>query len=101
MQSTYATALAAAANFQFCQQITTTVASTTATGGTITPGQGWLTVTQVAAGANPSASSTNLVAAVGSLNLALPAHLTLLVNHATGTDGAGATLIGATLRVVN
>jgi hypothetical protein len=101
MQSTYATALAAAANFQFCQQVTTTVASTTATGGTITPGQGWLTVTQVAAGANPSASSTNLVAAVGSLNLALPAHLSLVVNHATGTDGAGATLIGATLRVVN
>jgi hypothetical protein len=101
MQSTYATALAAAANFQFCQQVTTTVASTSATGGTITPGQGWLTVTQVAAGANPSAGSTNLVAAVGSLNLALPAHLTLVVNHTTGTDGAGATLIGATLRVVN
>lgn len=101
MQSTYATALAAAANFQFCQQVTTTVASTTATGGTITPGQGWFTVNQVAAGANPSAGSTNLVAAVGSLNLALPAHLTLLVNHTTGTDGAGATLISATLRIVN
>jgi hypothetical protein len=101
MQSTYATALAAAANFQFCQQITTTVASTSATGGSITPGQGWLTVDQVAAGVNPSAGSTNLVAAVGSLNLALPAHLTLVVNHATGTDGAGATLIGASLRVVN
>lgn len=101
MQSTYATALAAAANFQFCQQITTTVASTSATGGTITPGQGWFTVNQVAAGANPSAGSTNLVAAVGSLNLALPAHLTLLVNHTTGTDGAGATLISATMRIVN
>ena len=101
MQSTYATALAAAANFQFCQQVTTTVASTSATGGSITPGQGWLTVGQVSAGANPSAGSTNLVAAVGSLNLALPAHLTLLVNHTTGTDGAGATLIGATLRIIN
>lgn len=101
MQSTYATALAAAANFQFCQQITTTVASTTTTGGSITPGQGWFTVNQVAAGANPSAGSTNLVAAVGSLNLALPAHLTLVVNHTTGTDGAGATLISASLRIVN
>lgn len=101
MQSTYATALAAAANFQFCQQVTTTVASTSATGGSLIPGQGWLTVNQVAAGANPSAGSTNLVAAVGSLNLSLPAHITLVVNHTTGTDGAGATLIGATLRVVN
>ena len=101
MQSTYATALAAAANFQFCQQITTTVASTTTTGGTITPGQGWLTVNQVSAGANPSAGSTNLVAGVGSLNLALPAHITLVVNHTTGTDGAGATLISASLRVIN
>jgi hypothetical protein len=101
MQSTYATALAAAANFQFCQQITTTVASTSATGGTITPGQGWFTVNQVAAGANPSAGSTNLVAAVGSLNLALPAHITLVVNHTTGTDGAGATLISASLRIIN
>lgn len=101
MQSTYATALAAAANFQFCQQVTTTVASTSATGGTITPGQGWFTVNQVSAGANPSAGSTNLVAAVGSLNLALPAHITLLVNHTTGTDGAGATLISASLRIIN
>lgn len=101
MQSTYATALAAAANFQFCQQVTTTVASTSATGGSLIPGQGWFTVNQVAAGANPSAGSTNLVAAVGSLNLSLPAHLTLVVNHTTATDGAGATLIGATLRIVN
>jgi hypothetical protein len=101
MQSTYATALAAAANFQFCQQITTTVASTTTTGGTITPGQGWFTVNQVAAGANPSAGSTNLVAAVASLNLALPAHLSLVVNHTTGTDGAGATLVSASLRIIN
>ncbi|HEV7674405.1 MAG TPA: hypothetical protein VGQ12_07740 [Candidatus Angelobacter sp.] len=98
---TEATALAAAANFHFCQQLTTTVASTSATGGTITPGTGWAAVSQVAAGANPSTGSSSLVAGVGSLNLALPAHLTIELVHTTGTDGAGSTLQGATLRIVN
>ena len=98
---TEATALAAAANFHFCQQIATTVPSTSATGGTITPGVGYATVSQVSAGANPSAGSSSLVAAVGSLNLALPAHITVLLVHTTGTDGAGATMYGGTLRVVN
>lgn len=98
---TEATALAAAATFQFCQQIVTTVASTTATGGTLTPGQGWVTLGQVAAGANPSAGSSALVAGVGSLNLSLPAHFSVELVHTTGTDGAGSTLLGATMRVVN
>jgi hypothetical protein len=98
---TEATALAAAANFHFCQQITTTVASASATGGTITPGIGYTTVSQVSAGANPSDGSSSLVAGVGSLNLALPAHLSVLLVHSTGTDGAGSILYGATLRVVN
>jgi hypothetical protein len=91
---TEAVALAAAANFQFCQQLTTTVASTSATGGSIAPGLGFATVSQVAAGANPSAgSSATSGTAVGSLNLALPAHLTIELKHTTGTDGAGATLL--------
>lgn len=98
---TEAVALAAAANFHFCQQLTTTVASTSATGGTITPGTGWAAVSQVAAGANPSDGSSSLVAGVGSLNLALPAHLAIELVHTTGTDGAGSTLQGATVRIVN
>lgn len=91
----------AAFTTNFCQQITTTVASTSATGGSLLPGQGWLTKSQVAAGTVPVAASASLVAAVGSLNLALPAHLTIELVHTTGTDGAGATLLGATVRVVN
>lgn len=98
---TEATALAAAANFQFCQQMTTTVASTSATGGTIQPGQGYATVSQVSAGANPSSGSSSLVAGVGSLNLALPAHLTVMLVHTTGTDGAGSILYGASVRIIN
>jgi hypothetical protein len=98
---TEGTALAAAANFHFCQQVSTTVASASATGGTITPGVGYATVSQVSAGANPSSGSSSLVAGVGSLNLALPAHLTVLFTHTTGTDGAGSKLYGATLRVIN
>jgi len=98
---TEATALAAAANFHFCQQLTTSVASTSATGGSIIPGLGWASVSQVSAGANPSGGSSSLVAAVGSLNLALPAHLTIELKHTTGTDGAGSTLQGATVRVIN
>ena len=98
---TEATALAAAADFNFCQQFTTTVASTSATGGSIQPGVGYATVSQVSAGANPSAGANALVAAVGSLNLALPAHVTVELKHTTGTDGAGSILYGATVRVIN
>lgn len=91
----------AAFTMTFCQQLTTTVASTSATGGTIQPGQGWLTKSQVAAGTVPVAASASLLAAVGSLNLALPAHLTIELAHTTGTDGAGSTLQGATVRIIN
>ncbi len=91
----------AAFTMQFCQQLTTTVASTTATGGTIQPGQAWLTKSQTSAGTVPVAAAASLIAAVGSLNLALPAHLTVELAHTTGTDGAGSTLQGATVRVIN
>jgi hypothetical protein len=102
IKSTEAAPLAAAANFQFCQQLTTTVAATSATGGSIAPGIGFSAVSQVAAGANPSVgSSATTGTAVGSLNLALPAHLTIELKHTTGTDGAGATLYGATVRIIN
>ena len=91
----------AAFTTNFCQQLVTTVASTSATGGTITPGQGWLTKSQTAAGTVPVAAAGSLLAAVGSLNLALPAHLSVMLVHTTGTDGAGSTLLGATVRAIN
>src|SRR5437660_5826162 len=91
----------AAFTMNFCQQLTTTVASASATGGTILPGQAWLTKSHVAAGAVPVAAAASLVAAVGSLNLALPAHLSIELAHTTGTDGAGSTLLDATVRIIN
>lgn len=98
---TEATALAAAADFHFCQDITTSVAAATATGGTIVPGDGYATVSQVAAGANPSSGANSLFAAVGSLNLALNANLEIVLNHTTATDGAGAVLVNPTVKILN
>jgi hypothetical protein len=91
----------AAATYSFCQDITTTVAAATATGGTITPGMGWLTTGQVAAGTVPVGATNILFAAVGSLNLALNAKLEVVYNHTTGTDGAGVILINPTVKILN
>lgn len=93
--------LTAAASLSFCQDITTTVAAATATGGTIVPGEGWFTETQVAAGTIHAASTNVLFAAVGSLNLALPANIEIVYNHTTGTDGAGVLLINPIFKILN
>lgn len=93
--------LTAAANFTFCQDITTTVAAATATGGTIVPGFGWDTLSQTSAGTIHFASTNNLFAAVASLNLALNANLEVVYNHTTGTDGAGVLLINPTVKILN
>ena len=93
--------LSSAANYQFCQDIYTTVAAAGATGGTIIPGQGYLTDSNITAGTAPVSGPTNLVAAVGSLNLALNARLDVVYNHTTGTDGSGVTLQGVTVTPLN
>lgn len=93
--------LTAAASLPFCQDITTTTAAATATGGTITPGMGWLTENQVAAGTIHDGGSNILFAAVGSLNLALNANIEVVYNHTTGTDGAGVLLINPTVKILN
>lgn len=91
----------AAATYSFCQDIQTTVAAATATGGTITPGMGWMTTSQVAAGTVPVGSTNILFAAVGSLNLALNANLEVVYNHTTATDGAGVLLLNPTVKILN
>lgn len=93
--------LTAAASLPFCQDITTTVASATATGGTIQPGMGWLTEGQVAAGTIHDGATNILFAAVGSLNLALNANIEVVYNHTTGTDGAGVVLLNPTVKILN
>ena len=101
VQATYATALAAAANYQFCETFVTTVAAATATGGSILPTSGTMVAGQASAGANPSPGILLGVAAVGSLNLNLNARLSILYNHTTGTDGSGVTLNNLTVEVLN
>jgi len=93
--------LTGASNYQFCQNISTTVAASTATGGTIIPGQGYIMDATIAAGTVHAAAPEALVAAVGSLNLALNSRIEILYNHTTGTDGSGVTLQGVTVEVLN
>lgn len=93
--------LTAAATLPFCQDVTTTISAATATGGTLLPGMGWLTESQVAAGTIHTASSNILLAAVGSLNLALNANIEVVYNHTTGTDGAGVVLLNPTVKILN
>ena len=92
--------LTAAATLPFCMDIQTTVASATATGGTILPGLGWLTEAQVAAGTIHTGSSAITFASVGSLNLALNARLDIVYTHTTGTDGAGVVIVNPTVKVL-
>lgn len=98
---TPATALAAAANFHFCFQVMTTVASTTATGSSIFATDGYYTVAQTSAGANPSAGVISNTATVGSLNTSLNGRFSILMAHTTGTDGAGVLLQNLSVRVLN
>lgn len=93
--------LTAAATISFCQQIQTTVASASATGGTLLAGNGWMTEAQVAAGTIHTGSTNVTFAAVGSLNLALHANIEVVYNHTTGTDGAGVVLINPTVKILN
>ena len=90
----------------FCQDLSTTVASASATGGSIQATDGFLSESYGAGVAGVGSTGPNLVgAAVGSLNLAgtagQPQRLTVGYLHTTGTDGAGVTLQNLTLQVVN
>jgi hypothetical protein len=92
----------AAFTTHFCQQLTTTVAAATATGGTITAWTGmanqsrrllqerFLWRLRLTGGCGRLAESGS----AGS-----PVSVELV--HTTGTDGAGSTLLGATVRIVN
>lgn len=93
--------LTAAPSWSFCFNLQTTVASASATGGTIVPGNGWMTESQVAAGTIHTGVANSTFAAVGSLNLALNQRIDIVYNHTTGTDGSGVTLINPTVTLLN
>lgn len=86
--------------FDFCQQFTTTVASATATGGTITAGHGYLIECALTTCATPAAGPNMTVAAVGSLNLAGPARLHVVMVQTTSST-AVPQLISLTAKLLN
>jgi len=83
------------AYFDFCQDIATTVASASATGGSLLAGHGYLAecalvtcaTAAVSPNTGPAASASNgaAIAAVGSLNLAAPARIQVIMVQTTST----------------
>jgi hypothetical protein len=86
--------------FDFCQQFTTTVASASATGGTILAGHGNLVECALTTCATPFAGPNMTVAAVGSLNLAEAARLQVVMVQTTSTT-AVPQLESLTVKVLN
>jgi hypothetical protein len=99
---TPATAFATTLVGTFCEDFVTTVASASATGGTIQPAGGYLNTSGVAsAAAGQGAGSDATIAAVASLNLAADARLNVIYVHTTATDGTAVTLQNLTVKVLN
>lgn len=84
---TITTTLSATPNFQFCQDLTTTVSGAGATAGSIQATQGYITAVNGAAGTVSVTTPTVPGAAIGSLNLAGEARIDIDYLHTTGTDG--------------
>lgn len=97
---TPATAFSTTKVITFCEDFQTTVASATATGGSINSIGGFINTSGVAtAAAGQGASSDPTIGAVGSLNLAADARINVVSVHTTGTDGTALTLQSLTARV--
>jgi hypothetical protein len=88
---------ASVVNTNFCFIVATSVASASATGGSIIPLSAQVSWGNTATGITPSAGGLVTTAAVGSLNLASEARLHIVYNHTTGTDGTGMVLNGYTI----
>lgn len=90
------------ASFSFCQDLTTTVASASATGGSIRAMNGYLIESALSTGATPAAgpSAINMTGAVGSLNLANAARLHVVMVQTTSTT-AVPQLLNLTVQILN
>jgi hypothetical protein len=86
--------------FDFCQDLTTTVASASATGGSILAGHGYLVECALTSCATPFAGPNMTVAAVGSLNLAEAARIQVIMVQTTSST-AVPKLMNLTVRVLN
>jgi stage V sporulation protein SpoVS len=94
------TTSAVAYNWSFCQDIETTVASASATGGSLRATTGFLTATAIAAGTAPIAGTNIANAAVGSLNLAENARIDVVYTQTTGSTPTPQ-LTNLTVQVLN
>ena len=101
LTGTPAVAIATAGHVTFCQDFQTTVASASATGGSINHIGGGGSVGGVSLIAPGALSDALASGAVGSLNLAESARINVIYLHTTGTDGAAWTLQSLTAKVVN
>jgi hypothetical protein len=87
--------------FSFCQDLTTTVASASATGGSILAANGYLIESALTTGATPAAGPSNIGnAAVGSLNLAEAARLQVIMVQTTSSTAVPA-LENLTVQILN
>lgn len=94
------TTSAVAYNWTFCQDIETTVASASATGGSLRATTGFMTATAIAAGTAPIAGTNIAIAAIGSLNLAEDAVIDIVYTQTTGTTPTPQ-LVNVTIQAVN
>jgi len=101
LTSTPAVALATTGHATFCQDFQTTVASASATGGSINHIGGGGSVGGVSLVAGGALSDAVTPGAVGSLNLAGQANINVIYLHTTATDGAGWILQSLTAKVIN
>jgi hypothetical protein len=96
------TPFATTAVYTFCEQFMTTVASASATGGSINTIGGYINTSGVAtAAAGQGAGSDSTIGEVGTLNLADDARLNVIYVHTNGTDGTALTLQDLTIKVLN
>ena len=90
----------AAANYAFCQTFVTTTASASATGGSIWGTNGYISISQVAAGTTPFTAPNIVAATTGSLNLAEDARIDIVFVETTATTDTPQ-LLNATVTVLN
>lgn len=87
-------------HYSFCEDFQTTVASASATGGSIFHANAPFLAASAATQGVSGAGTDILTAAIGSLNLADSARINVIYLHVTGTDGAGVTLQSLTAKLI-
>jgi len=100
LTATPSAAIATAGHASFCQQFQTTVASASATGGSINHVNSYGSVGGVTLIGTGALSDAVTPGAIGSLNLAVDARINIIYLHTTATDGAGWTLQNLTAKLI-